>query len=91
MALLSDYFEDGQLQPDGPEHPHSVLAVPYILAIPIHPGHPAHFQLFLARRCACGSNSSIFQHGTIDLRTVWDYRFAYGMGPSAIARMAFFK
>ena len=34
MALLSEYFEGGQLQPDGPEHPHSVLAVPYILAVP---------------------------------------------------------
>ena len=48
MALLSDYYEGGQLQPDGPEHPHSVLAVPYILAIPfspirpIHPGRPIH-------------------------------------------------
>ncbi len=44
-------------------------------------------------RFACGYplTAAGAQSGTIDLRTVWDHRLAYGLGPSAFARMAFFK
>ena len=50
---------------------------------PIHPGCPAHFQLFFALRCACG-------YPLIYL-PAWNHILSYGLGPSAIARMAFFK
>jgi hypothetical protein len=49
---------------DGPGHP-------------IHHGRPAHYQLFLALRCACG-------YPLIYL-PAWNHTPSYGLGPSAIA------
>jgi len=80
MALLSEYFEGGQLQPDGPEHPHSVLAVPYILAVP-------HISSYFSP-CAALVDTllSIFRHGSIYHHTVWDHRLSQGLGPSTCVR-----
>ena len=55
---------------------------PFVVAMdgpghPIHPGRPAHFQLFLALRCAC-------RYPLIYL-PAWNHTPSYGLGPSAIA------
>ena len=80
MALLSDYYEGGQLQPDGPEHPHSVLAVPYILAI-LHISSYFSPDAALVGQIHLSSSmgpSTCVRFGTIDLRTAWDHRLSHG-------------
>ena len=73
--------------------PWMVLAIPYILAVPQFPAisRPALRLWIPSYLSSCIEPYAIIRFRTIGYRRVRAHRLAYGLGPSAIAGIAFFK